>query len=140
VVSGMGGNAGAQAMAVAIRGIALGEGRRRILWRVIAREAIIGVTTGVVIGMTSAAFASAGIFGYREHPYVLGGVICAALIVNQFMACTSGVAIPFIMKGMGFDPAQSATIFATTVTDCCGFFATLGIAQLCMPWLKSISR
>jgi len=139
VVSGMGGNAGAQAMAVSIRGIALGEGRRRILWKVFAREAIVGITTGVVIGLTSAAFASAGIFGYRDHPFVLGGVICAALIVNHLLACISGAAIPFIMKGLGFDPAQSATIFATTVTDCCGFFATLGIAQLCMPWLKSVA-
>jgi len=93
----------------------------------------------VVIGLTSAAFASAGIFGYRDHPFVLGGVICAALIVNHLLACISGAAIPFIMKGLGFDPAQSATIFATTVTDCCGFFATLGIAQLCMPWLKSVA-
>jgi magnesium transporter len=40
------------------------------------------------------------------------------------------VAVPFIMKWLGFDPAQSATIFATTVTDCCGFFATLGLASI----------
>lgn len=139
VVSGMGGNAGAQAMSVSIRGIALGEANRRILWRIFLREAIVGATTGVIIGLTAAGFAAAGIFGYREHPLVLGGIICAALIINHLMACTSGVAIPFIMKGLGFDPAQSATIFATTVTDCCGFFVTLGIAQLCMPWLKHLA-
>jgi magnesium transporter len=53
-----------------------------------------------------------------------------ALIINHVMACITGVAVPFIMKWLGFDPAQSATIFATTVTDCCGFFATLGLASL----------
>ena len=51
------------------------------------------------------------------------------------MACVSGVTIPFVMKRLGFDPAQSATIFATTVTDCCGFFTTLGLASLALKWL-----
>jgi len=34
--------------------------------------------------------------------------------------------IPMLMKKLGFDPAQSATIFATTVTDIVGFFSLLG--------------
>ena len=34
------------------------------------------------------------------------------------------------MKKLGFDPAQSATIFATTVTDVAGFFSLLGLAYL----------
>jgi Mg/Co/Ni transporter MgtE len=38
--------------------------------------------------------------------------------------------LPFIMKRCGFDPAQSATIFATTFTDCGGFFATLWLAKV----------
>jgi magnesium transporter len=38
IVSGMGGNAGAQALAVAIRGIALGESAPRLLLRVLYRE------------------------------------------------------------------------------------------------------
>jgi magnesium transporter len=36
------------------------------------------------------------------------------------------------MKRLGFDPAQSATIFATTVTDVVGFFTLLGLAYV---WL-----
>jgi Mg/Co/Ni transporter MgtE len=36
------------------------------------------------------------------------------------------------MKKLGFDPAQSSTIFATTFTDCGGFFACLGLAKLVM--------
>ena len=34
------------------------------------------------------------------------------------------------MKRLGFDPAQSSTIFATTVTDVFGFFALLGLAKM----------
>jgi Mg/Co/Ni transporter MgtE len=37
----------------------------------------------------------------------------------------TGAGIPFVMKWLGFDPAQSSTIFATTITDVVGFFALL---------------
>lgn len=84
--------------------------------------------------MITAAIAT--LFHYHEHGLALGIVIGAALTINHFLACTSGVIIPFTMKWLGFDPAQSATIVATTVTDCCGFFATLGLASLCMHWLR----
>jgi magnesium transporter len=128
IVSGMGGNASAQAMAVAIRGIALGEVDRSLLRQILYREAIVGLVSGVVIGATTAAIAM--IFNYSHHGIILGVIVMAALIINHVMACVSGVAIPFVMKWFGFDPAQSATIFATTVTDCCGVFATLGLACL----------
>ena len=138
IVSGMGGNSGAQSLAVAIRGIALGEGGRGMLIRALYREAIVGLLAGLVVGATTALAAAFGIFGGGMHsynPYVLAGVVATALVVNQFLACTTGVVIPFAMRRLGFDPAQSATVWATTVTDCCGFFATLGIANLCWKWL-----
>jgi len=57
-------------------------------------------------------------------------------VINHINATVTGVAIPFIMKRLGFDPAQSATIFATTFTDCGGFFATLWLAHIFMQWLR----
>jgi magnesium transporter len=134
IVSGMGGNAGAQAMAVSIRGIALGEVDKKLLKKILYRELVVGVLTGVVIGVTTWAIATA--FHYNEHGARLGLVICLALVFNHVNACLTGVAIPFVMKYFGFDPAQSATIFATTFTDCGGFFLTLGLAKVFMPWLK----
>ncbi len=133
IVSGMGGNAGAQALAVAIRGMALGESGPRVLLQVLKREAIVGLLAGIVIGLTTAIPAALGVFGHKDYHYnyyVLAFVIASALIINHFLACTTGVVIPFAMKRMGFDPAQSATVWATTVTDCCGFFATLGLAYV----------
>ncbi len=133
IVSGMGGNAGAQAMAVAIRGIALGEVDYPLLRKILFREFLVGLCSGIVIGATTAVIAM--VFNWSHHGIALGLIVMGALIINQTMACISGVSIPFIMKRLGFDPAQSATIFATTVTDCCGFFATLGLAALFMRWL-----
>ena len=128
IVSGMGGNASAQAMAVAIRGIALGEVDRSLLRRILYREFLVGLLSGVIIGLTTGLIVV--IFNYANHGLLVGLIVMAALIINHVMACITGVAVPFIMKSLGFDPAQSATIFATTITDCCGFFATLGLASL----------
>jgi magnesium transporter len=133
IVSGMGGNAGAQAMAVSIRGIALGEVDRRLLKKILYRELIVGLLTGIVIGATTWAIAT--IFHYHEKGAILGFVIFIALVFNHINACLTGVAIPFVMKRLGFDPAQSATIFATTFTDCGGFFLTLGLAKVFIHWL-----
>ena len=128
IVSGMGGNASAQAMAVAIRGIALGEVDRSLLKRILYREAIVGLLSGIVIGVTTGIIVV--VFNYSNHGVLVGLIVMTALIINHVMACITGVAVPFLMKSLGFDPAQSATIFATTVTDCCGFFATLGLASV----------
>ena len=135
IVSGMGGNGGAQALAVAIRGMALGETGPSLIWRVMYREFLVGLLTGIVIGITTWACAAAGIFGhdqYAGHSILLGFVICLALLFNHVNACVTGVAIPFVMRWFGFDPAQSATIFATTFTDCGGFFLTLWLAKVIM--------
>jgi magnesium transporter len=132
IVAGMGGNASAQAMAVSIRGLALGAVDRALLKRVLWREFLVGALTGIVVGVVTAAVAIAT---HHEHGYVLGIVVGSALIINHVLACTSGAAIPFAMKSLGFDPAQSSSIFATTITDVVGFFALLGLAWACMPWL-----
>ena len=137
VIAGMGGNASAQAMAVAIRGIATGRVDRKLMRHVLMREVRVGFLTGVVTGLTTAAIALL----WRSddatwsQSMALGAVAASALMINQTLACLSGAGIPFVMKWLGFDPAQSATIFATTITDIGGFLSLLGLAYLCMGWL-----
>ena len=46
-----------------------------------------------------------------------------------------GAAIPLCLRALGRDPAQSASIFLTTVTDVVGFAAFLGFALLFLPML-----
>lgn len=130
IVAGMGGNASAQAMAVAVRGLAIGEVNRSLIRQVIIAQFLVGVTTGLVIGFITMGIAI--VFNTNlgmERTLRLGVVVFASLVINHTLACTTGAAIPFIMKKLGFDPAQSATIFATTVTDVAGFLALLGLAK-----------
>jgi magnesium transporter len=133
IVSSMGSNAGAQAMSVVIRGIGHGRTDRKLLGRVLAREAIVGTLSGLVIGVSTALIAMAWQY---QHGLVLGAVVGTSLVITQILACVSGAAIPFAMKRMGFDPAQSATIFITTITDVAGFVSLLGLAVVCQAWMR----
>src|SRR2546423_519110 len=125
IVAGMGGNTSAQAMSVAIRGLAVGKVDRAMLRHIIYRETLVGILTGIAIGAITAGVAML----WQRSPW-LGLVVAMALIINHTLASITGAGIPMLMKKLGFDPAQSATIFATTVTDVAGFFSLLGLAYL----------
>ena len=131
IIAGMGGNASAQAMAVAVRGISIGKVDTRLIRHVIKREFFCGLATGLAVGVLTAVIASvysAGKGSDITAAFGLGLIVFLALVINHTLACVSGAGIPFLMKRLGFDPAQSATIFATTVTDVVGFMALLGLA------------
>ena len=125
VVAGQGGNAGAQSLAVVIRGIALREIPRSRGMQLVMKEAVLGVLNGLIIGVVTAAIA----WAWHGNPF-LGVVIGLAMLVNLAAAGLSGAAIPLALKALGRDPAQSSSIFLTTVTDIVGFFAFLSFAVL----------
>jgi magnesium transporter len=130
VVAGMGGNAAAQAMAVMIRGLATRRVDGRSFRRVAARECRVGLATGVVTGVLAAAVA--WVF-HLDHGPALGLLVGLALVINQTIGCLWGATIPYVMWRLGKDPAQSATIFTSTLTDLLGFLTLLGLASR---WLR----
>lgn len=123
VVAGQGGNTGAQTLAVVIRGLALGQIEKALAWRVLFKEACLGIVNGIVVGLVT------GVVGYlwEGNPY-FGLVIGLAMVMNMAIACVSGAGIPMVMRAVGWDPAQSSSIILTTVTDVVGFFSFLGLA------------
>lgn len=125
VVAGQGGNAGAQSLAVVMRGIILREIPPQDVKRLISKELIIGTINGLVVGLVTSVIA----WLWHGNAY-LGLVIGLAMIVNLAAAGLAGAAIPITMKRMGLDPAQSSSIILTTVTDVIGFFAFLSFAVL----------
>jgi magnesium transporter len=135
VVAGMGGNASAQAMAVAIRGIAVGDARRVRLRRVIARELRVGAASGLITGLAAATIAIATT---ADQGPLLGALVGVSLFTNHVVACVWGACLPFMLKRLGFDPAQSATIFTTTLTDTVGFATLLGLAAAATAWTPGI--
>jgi magnesium transporter len=125
VVAGIGGNASAQATAVAIRGIATGEAGRVALRRVITRELRVGAAGGLLIGVLAGGIA---VGSGADRAVLLGGIVAVSLFINQSVACVWGACMPFLMMRLVFDPAQSATIFTTTLTDVVGLLTLLGLA------------
>jgi len=125
IVAGMGGNAGTQTLAVMVRGLALKEIEPKRVQKVIINEMVAGGINGIINGGLVALVATL----WNKSP-MLGLIVAIAMIVNLVIAGFFGALIPLIMKKMGKDPASSATIFITTATDVCGFFAFLGLANL----------
>lgn len=125
IVAGMGGNAGTQTLAVMVRGLALKEIEPKRVQKVIINEMVAGGINGIINGGLVALVATL----WNKSP-MLGLIVAIAMIVNLVIAGFFGALIPLIMKKLGKDPASSATIFITTATDVCGFFAFLGLANL----------
>ena len=125
VVAGQGGNAGAQSLAVVMRGIVMREIPRDKILPLILKEGQLGVINGVIIGVVTAMVA----WVWYGNPY-LGLVIGLGMLFNLFFAGLAGSSIPLLMRRIGLDPAQSSNIILTTVTDVMGFMAFLGLAVI----------
>jgi magnesium transporter len=140
MVTAVSGNAAAQSLAIVFRGVASGAVDRRAIFRILYRELAVGLIGGLALGITAGGAVALGILGHRGlhpyEPYALGGVVAGAMAINHLIACLAGVVIPVALKRLRLDPAQSSFIWATAVTDCCGILVTLGIAGMCLKWLR----
>jgi magnesium transporter len=125
VVAGQSGNAGAQALAVTMRGLALREIRTQHWRKVALKEIGAGFINGVAIALTTAV----GVY-FWSRSAGLSLVIGSSMVISMIAAAVSGVVIPMLLSAAGQDPAQSSSIILTTVTDVVGFFSFLGIATL----------
>lgn len=125
VVAGMGGNAGTQALAVVIRGLALGEVRPGHALVIIKKEIVTGLLDGLLVGM---------IIGFivtlLHGNVVLGAILGLSLVFNLIIAGLFGSMVPLILKSLKLDPALSSSVFITTATDVFGFLIFLGLASL----------
>jgi magnesium transporter len=125
VVAGQSGNTGMQALAVTMRGLALREIRIRHWPRMVLKETNAGLWNGLAVAVTTCA----GVWLWSQSAG-LCLVIGLSMVVSMIIAGLSGAVIPILLTALDQDPAQSSSIFLTTVTDVMGFFSFLGIATL----------
>jgi magnesium transporter len=125
VVAGQSGNAGSQALAVTMRGLALREiGTRE--WRLVLSKE---VRVGLVDGLALAATCGAAVWLWSQS-LGLALVIAVAMVMSMVAAGISGALVPIILTRVGQDPATASSIILTTVTDVAGFISFLGTATL----------
>jgi magnesium transporter len=125
IVAGMGGNAGTQALAVTVRGIALGELDFGNAKKALLKGIMVGLLNGVITGIIMAFIAY-----LWKGSYMLGLVLGLAMIINLFIANFFGIIIPLALRWLKIDPAIASSIFLTALTDCIGFISFLGLATL----------
>ncbi len=135
VLAGQSGNTGCQALAVALRGMTLGElkpGKERAL---LMKEGILGSMNGLFVGIT----AGVGMFAYAtmqktpESPLLLGLIVCLSMIAACVVSGLCGVLTPLALKRLGADPATASSIFLTTSTDVASMGCFLGLATWWLP-------
>ncbi len=134
VLAGQSGNTGCQALAVALRGITLGELKPGRGQAFLVKEAALGLANGALVGLT----AGAAMYFYAtwqhnaESPFKLGSIVFLAMTCSCFLSGVAGVLVPLTLKKFGADPATASSIFLTTATDVASMGFFLGLAAL---WL-----
>jgi len=125
IVASMGGIAGSQVVTLMVRGLALGRVHDSNARWLLAKEVGVALLNGtgwaVVVALGTMAFFA---------DWQVGAIIGAALIINLLVAALAGFAVPLALTKLRIDPALAGTVVLTTVTDCVGFAAFLGLGTL----------
>lgn len=125
VVAALGGNAGSQGLAVAVRAIAErqldGDAARRAILREVLSGCVNGAIFALGVGLIS-------LLWFRDVHLAI--VIGAAMLATFIWAGLSGILVPLGLKRLGADPAVASSVFVLTLTDVMAFFSFLGLASL----------
>lgn len=134
VLAGQSGNTGCQALAVALRGMTLGDLKQGEERKLVLKEGMLGLLNGMLVGI------SAGIgmwiyatMGHNPNALMLAVVVWIAMSVSCVVSGLSGALIPLLLRKIGADPATASSIFLTTATDVISMGTFLGLATLLVP-------
>ena len=127
LITGTAGNAGTQALAVAVRRIAMPEDKDRSFLITVISELITGLIIGLITGLV--IFALVAVW---KHNPLLGFVIGIAMMCAITVANLAGTFIPMLMDKLGFDPAVASGPFISTLSDLTSVLIYFNIARLFM--------
>lgn len=127
LLTGTGGNVGAQSSTVVIRGMNTDE-----IWKigpakVILREAFAGAMLGTILGLLAIAWA---------YLFIVNGDLAVSLTVGislvaiSILASIAGSALPFLFRSLGLDPALMSAPFITTAVDVLGVLIYFNLARM----------
>ena len=125
LLTGTGGNVGAQSSTVVIRGLNTDEITAMGPMKIIVREGMAGALLGAILGTVATAWA-----------YVLQGNLAVAIAVGlsllaiAMLASIAGSALPFLFRSLGLDPALMSAPFITTAVDVLGVLIYFSLARL----------
>jgi magnesium transporter len=124
LLTGTGGNVGAQSSTVVIRGMNTEEISAMGPVQVIGREAIAGALLGTMLGTIATVWAFT-LQGNLSVAIAVG----ASLVAISLLASVSGSALPFLFRLLGLDPALMSAPFITTAVDVLGVLIYFNLAR-----------
>lgn len=129
VVIGQSSNTGVQTLAVALRGMTLGELKAGGGLGLIMKETFLGLLNGAFTGM-SAALAMFLFATIQKSPValMLSLVVFFSMAGSCLISGIFGASIPLILRRFGTDPATASSIVLTTITDVTTLAVFLGLA------------
>ncbi len=123
-----GGNSGSQSSTLVIRGLALSEIKLTDWWRILMREAGMGLVLGLII----ACIAMGRVMMYPDQSFLFALTIGLTVLFIVFAGCTVGSMLPIVLKRIGIDPATSSTPFIASLVDTMGVVIYAHVAMVVM--------
>lgn len=123
-----GGNSGSQSSTLVIRGLALGEIKLRDWWRIMLREAGMGIVLGTII----AVIAMGRVLMYPDQTFLFAITVALTVLCIIVCGCTVGSMLPIVLKRVGVDPATSSTPFIASLVDTLGVIIYAHVAMTVM--------
>jgi magnesium transporter len=130
ILAGQSGNTGCQALAVALRGLTLGDLKPGQEKKLVFKEGLLGFLNGALVGLS----ASIGMYilarvQNNSSAFLLATVVFCAMIGACVISGIAGALVPLTLKKFGADPATASSIFLTTATDVVSMGMLLGLAS-----------
>jgi magnesium transporter len=125
LLTGTGGNVGAQSSTVVIRGMNTDEIRAMGEFQVILREGIAGLILGTMLGSIATVWAY-----FLQGNLAVAISVGVSLVAISLLASVSGSALPFLFRFLRLDPALMSAPFITTAVDVAGVLIYFNLARL----------
>ena len=134
MISGTGGNCGAQSSTLIIRGLVLDEIKFSDIFRAIWKEFRVALIVGVILALVTGLriflqyHNNLGIDETLKLAQVVGLTLILTAIIAEFLGCV----LPMLAKMLKLDPAIMASPLITTIVDLCSMLVFFSIATVVM--------